>query len=160
MKYNIQKFILAFFLFVGIPSLKAQSGFVSSGEEITGANGSVSNSVGQVNYITASGSGGTAQQGLNQPYQILIITGIEETGISLTCSVYPNPSTDFILLKMDNLKSSNLSYQLFDLHGKLLSHKNIESNEEVISMTGFINGVYIVSVKNNSKEVKSFKIIK
>jgi len=41
-------------------------------------------------------------QGVQQPCEISIGTGIEEVeGITLQCSVYPNPATDILMLKIE-----------------------------------------------------------
>ncbi len=51
----------------GSISLMAQQGNVAAGGQAVGAGGSVSYSIGQVNYLSASGTGGSLNQGLQQP---------------------------------------------------------------------------------------------
>ncbi len=46
---------------------------------------------------------------------------IEENGIELGLSAFPNPTIDFLTLKVENPKLSNLSYELNDSFGKTIS---------------------------------------
>lgn len=147
-------------LSLGATDLYAQCGTVASGGQATGAGGTVSYSIGQVDYITATGSGGTITQGLQQPYEILVIAGIQETGINLSVFVYPNPTTDFVMLKFEGNKLENFTYQLYDLQGKTLINKKVEGSQTAISVVDFANSTYFIRVLNNNKEVKKFKIIK
>ena len=147
-------------LLFGAANLRAQQGTNASGGNATGSGGSASFTVGQIDYITATGSGGAVTQGVQQPYEILITTGIETKGIDLTASVYPNPATDFVLLKIENSNSANFTFQLYTIQGKILLNKKVESNETSISMADLADAIYFIKVFNNNKEVKTFKIIK
>jgi hypothetical protein len=61
-------FLLGFCLLGwGTTGLMAQQGFVATGGDATGAGGSVSYSIGQVDYLSAEGSGGFINQGLQHP---------------------------------------------------------------------------------------------
>ncbi|MCX6272178.1 MAG: carboxypeptidase-like regulatory domain-containing protein [Bacteroidetes bacterium] len=59
----------------GSTSLLAQQGFVSTGGQATGAGGTVSFSIGQVDYLSAAGNNGTIIQGLQQPQSLRGISG-------------------------------------------------------------------------------------
>ena len=132
----------------------------ASGGEATGTGGSVSYSIGEVDYINSTSTAGTITQGVQQPYEIVTTVGIAETNINLTTSVYPNPTAEFVTLKVENNKIENLSYEIFDVQGKLLQNKNLENPETAISMKEFANATYFIKVLNNNSEVKTFKIIK
>ena len=146
----------------GLTNLKAQSNTVAAGGQANGVGGTASYSIGQVDYNTAPGSGGTVTQGLQQPYEILVISGIEQTSINLFASIYPNPTAEFVTLtlKVESNKIENYTYQLYDLQGKLLVNNKVEGNQTTISMAGLVNATYFIKVLNNNKEVKQFKIIK
>jgi hypothetical protein len=152
------------FLGLGLIGLQAQEVVPASGGEASGSGGSVSYSVGQLVYITNTGTNGTVAQGIQQPYEISVVSGLKEAiGISLMISAYPNPATDFLLLKVDastNLNIQSMSYQLFDINGKLLENKKIEGNETSIAMSNLLPSTYFVKVIQGKKEVKTFKIIK
>jgi hypothetical protein len=145
---------------------------VSSGGDATDSGGSISYSIGQSVYTTNTGTSGSVSQGVQQPFEISVVTGIEEAkDINLSVSAYPNPTTDYLVLKVENYDNGNLSYQLFDMQGKLLENKKIEGNETSIVMSNLVPATYFVKVyavgrndrtgvTEGNKEVKTFKIIK
>jgi len=72
-------------------------------------------------------------QGVQQPFEILVVTGIEEAkGISLEISVYPNPTSDFLKLNVESFELENLSYELYDIKCSLLSSNKIVGKETII----------------------------
>jgi hypothetical protein len=148
-------------LISGFTGLQAQEAIPASGGDASGSGGSVSYSVGQVVYNTNTGTSGSVAQGVQQPYEISVVSGIEEaTSISLICSAYPNPATDFLTLKVENFNKADLSYQLFDVDGKRIENKIIEGNETSIIMSNLAPSTYFLKVIQNNKEVKTFKIVK
>ena len=145
----------------GIQELQAQEATSATGGNASGGNGSVSYTVGQVVYTTNTNTAGTVSQGVQQPYEIFIITSIEEAkGITLQCSAYPNPTSDFLTLKVENVELSTFIFQLYDVSGKLLENKKIESNETSIFMKNLVPSNYFLKILENNKELKTFKIIK
>ena len=82
-------------LSIGMIGLDAQNTIPSSGGNASGSGGTVSYSIGQIVYTTNTGTNGTVAQGTQQPFEISVVTGIEEAlNITLQCSVYPNPATE------------------------------------------------------------------
>ena len=153
--------ITVFLLGLGLTGLQAQEAIPVTGGNVSGSGGSVSYSIGQVVYSTQAGTTGSVAQGVQQPYEISIVISIEEArGISLQCSAYPNPTTDYLTLKVENFQLSTFSFQLFDINGKLLENKKIERNEESIVMSNLVPATYFLKVIQGNKEVKIFKIIK
>ena len=142
-------------------NLFAQQGVIPAGGESTGTGGKVSYSIGQVDYISVpSISDGTITQGLQQPFEILIYDGIEETGINLTTSVFPNPTMQSLTLRIEGNLLADLIYQLYDEQGKLIMNSKIENAETKIDMSQLAAAKYFLKVQNNTKELKTFKIIK
>ena len=133
----------------------------TSGGTVSGSNGSVSCSIGQIVYTTNSGTTGTVTQGVQQPYEIQIVTGIEEAkSVSLTCSAYPNPVTDLLTLKLGSYNKENLSYQLYDINGKFVINDRITNDETTIPMKNNRPSVYFLKVMNANQVIKTFKITK
>ena len=164
MRLKPLKLSAAIMLGFGLTGLKAQNTIPATGGNATGSGGSASYSVGQVLYTTNSGTNGSLAIGVQQAYEITVVTGIEEAkGIILNCSAYPNPATDILNLKVDasiSISSQSMNYQLLDLNGKLLETKNISSNETSIITSNLLPATYFLKVTQNDKEVKTFKIIK
>jgi len=147
---------------LGLTGLQAQESVNATGGNASGSGGSVSYSVGQVVYQTHTGTSGSVAEGVQQPYEISEVTGIEKArGINLSVSAYPNPTDDFLTLTVENTELSDLSYQLYDMQGKLLQNGKIESSRISISMNNLVPATYFVKVtQSNNKEIKTFKIIK
>ena len=141
--------------------LQAQEVIPAAGGNASGSGGSLSFTVGQVAYHTNTGTNGSVEQGVQQPYEISEVTAIEEakgTGISVTS--YPNPTADVITLSITEFDISNLSYRLYDMNGKLLQNEKITGNQTIISLSKLEASTYFVTIIQKNKEVKTFKIIK
>jgi len=160
MKYLIKPLITFCVFGCGI-SLHAQNAIPASGGNASGAGGTSSYSVGQVFYTTETDTTGTITHGVQQPFEILVLTAIEEASeVILECSVYPNPTTNLLILKIGNYDKENLSYLLFDINGKHLEINKVMSGETQIEMENLASGTYFLKVFDKKKEVKTFKIIK
>ena len=146
---------------IGMTGLQAQNTIPATGGNATGAGGTSSYTVGQVVYITNTGTNGSSAQGVQQPYEISVVSGNEEAqDISLEIMVYPNPTTDFIQLKIENYEVLNLRYQLYDINGSLIKDNIIDGSETSIVISSLMPATYFLKVTDNMKVVKTFKIIK
>jgi hypothetical protein len=146
---------------LGLTGLHAQESVNATGGNASGSGGSVSFSVGQVVYTTNTGSNGSVTQGVQQPFEISLVTAIEQTkGINLSVSAYPNPTTDYLTLRIEEFEISNLLYQLYDMNGKLLQNEKITGNQTSIVMSNLVPATYFVKIIQGNKELKTFKIIK
>ena len=161
MKHKRLKLSAVLLLGLGLTGLHAQETNPATGGEASGSGGSMSYSVGQVVYTTNTGTTGSVAQGVQQPYEISVISGIEQAkGITLQCTAYPNPTTDYLTLKVENFELSTLSFQLYDINGKFLESKKLTDNETQVEMQNLLSGNYFLKVIQGNKEVKTFIIIK
>jgi hypothetical protein len=162
----MKKLAIVFLLFLSANAILAQEAVPASGGNASGGGGTVSYSVGQVVYTTNTGTSGSVAQGVQQPFEISIVTGIENSmKIDLSCTVYPNPATTYLTLKVENIHNENLTYQLYDISGKLLENKKVESDETTIYMSHRPVATYLLKVVQTKqasfpKEIKTFKIVK
>ena len=141
----------------------AQEGINATGGDASGSGGSASYSIGQVFYQTHTGTNGSVAEGVQQPYEISVVTGIEEKEINLAISAYPNPTTDYLTLQVGastTLNIHTMSYQLYDMNGKILQSNKIAGNDTSIIMSNLVPSTYFVRVMEGNKELKTFKIIK
>ncbi|MBN8640584.1 MAG: T9SS-dependent M36 family metallopeptidase [Flavobacteriales bacterium] len=71
-------------------------------------------------------------------------------------SVFPNPTSDNVTIKINNY-SGSLEIQLFDLNGRMIVEKTIDSfsTEEQLSVKGLSSGVYLL--KLNGENISSTK---
>jgi hypothetical protein len=164
MKHKKLKISALLLLGLGLTGLQAQEVIPAIGGNASGSGGTVSYSVGQVVFTTNTGTNGSVAQGVQQPYEISVLTGTEEAvGINLSVSTYPNPTSDFLTLSVFDstpLSFQSMSYQLCDMNGKLLKSEKISDNQTSIDMSNLVPATYLVKVIHGNKEVKTFKIIK
>lgn len=132
----------------------------SSGGTISGSGGKIDYSVGQLFQNFKSSANFTISEGVHQPFEISTLGASETDEINLEIMVYPNPTVADITLKTGNISLSNLTYQLLDQSGRILLRKEILSDQSMIKMSSLNSGVYILMVSENSKVIKTFKIIK
>ena len=161
MRHKKLKLSAVLLLGLGLTGLQAQTSINATGGNASGSGGSASYSVGQVVYTTNTGTNGSVAQGVQQPFEISVVTAIEEAkGINLSVSAYPNPTTDYLTLEVKEYELSNLHFQLYDMSGKLLQNEKITGNQTSIVMSNLVPATYFVKVTESNKEVKTFKIIK
>jgi hypothetical protein len=139
----------------------AQESVNASGGEALGIGGTVSYSVGQTLFTTHTGSEGSVSFGVQQSYEVSVVTGIEEAeGISLNMVAYPNPTSDILTLSTGNYQSEHLFYRVFAINGKLLEINRLNDGKALINMGQYPPAIYLVKVYDNLQEIKTFKIIK
>ncbi len=142
-------------------TVSAQEAVISSGGDGSGSGGSVSYTIGATVYTTSTGTSGSVAQGVQHPYEIYVVTGIEEVqGIDLEISAYPNPVTDYLILKVDDENLIGVTYQLYNIEGRLLENNELVDNKTHIYMNKLKPATYFLKVLNNNKEIKTFKIVK
>jgi hypothetical protein len=136
----------------------SQKSIVATGGKAIGSGGTASFSVGQISYKSPNGN--IVSDGVQQPYEIVTLGKSNSEDISLEMNVFPNPTVDELRLKIGENKEF-LSFQLFDINGKLLSNsEKIIENETVINMKNFYSGIYFLKIISTTQMLKTFKIIK
>ena len=158
MKYKKVK-ISVLLLGLGLTA-QAQQATTATGSDASGSGGTVAYSVGQIVYTTNTGTNGSVAQGVQQPYEISIVLGIDNHTINLELTAYPNPTANFLTLNVGNAELSTLNFQLYDILGKLIESRKIISSSETIAIENLPTATYFLKVTNNNNEVKTFKIIK
>ncbi len=151
---------LTFFVFLALGNMQAQSTVAAAGGEAAGSGGSASFTTGQILYTTEKGNSGESMaQGVQQPYEISIISGIDEAkDLRLSASLYPNPASDYLTLEVQD--PSGLSYRLYDIQGRLLESQIIVGTTTEIELKHLANAAYFLKIFRNRQQMKTFKIIK
>ena len=159
MKHKKIKFSI---LLLGLAlTTKAQQATTSIGGDASGSGGTIAYSVGQIVYTTNTGTTGSVAQGVQQAYEISVVTGIKnETKTSMSLVVFPNPTTSLLNLQIADLKTEQLTYQLTDAIGKLIIENRITESSTQINMNAQAESIYFLNIIQNDQTVKTFKIIK
>jgi len=138
----------------------SQEAIPASGGEVSGSGGSGSYTVGQVFYTTYTGTTGAVSQGVQQAFEFQTLSNPALTSVNLTAVTYPNPTKDFIILKITDSALNNLRYTLFDVNGKAIASGSITESSTQVQMKYLAIGAYILKVSQQNQSLKTFKIIK
>jgi len=130
----------------------------SSGDSFSNATYQLDWSVGECITATHSAGAYVITQGFHQ--NTYIITAVEDLRVEIEMSVYPNPTSDLISLKVESSKVESMQYTITDLSGKVLQTVKMQSNIEQINFSSYANGTYLITVSENNQLIKSFQIIK
>jgi hypothetical protein len=152
--------LLCFSMFLATSGM-SQEAVLTTSSNATGTEGSVDYSVGQVAFRTIESSGGTLTEGVQQPYEILFMTGVEnDPAVSLKATVFPNPAESEVTLKVDRLEYKGLKFRLMNDSGILLQEKEIVSGETVVPVGSLLPGIYFVTLVENQQTISTWKVIK
>ena len=160
--YTIQmkKIILYLFLILVAIEANAQSNVVTSGGTASGSGGTLSYTIGQIDYQTVSGSSGSLSQGVQQPFEIASLDADDYPNIILHMKVYPNPFETQIILSISDFTSAYLEYTVYDMQGKLLISNKISTVETSVSLENQQAATYLLQVTDSGQLLKTFIIIK
>lgn len=170
MKFKLFKLSVLLILVVGWNSMNAQptelTAVPATGGDLSGSGGSINYTIGQVVYTTnyVAGTGSVAQC-VQQAYDISVIFNYE----GIDAGVYPNPTTNYVIVKINNFDITDPNYQglhyyLYNLNGKPLEDGAILGGETTLPMAQYPCATYILNILKNvngsTNEKISFKIIK
>ena len=170
MKFKLLKLSILLIFVVGWNSMNAQptelTAVPATGGDLSGSGGSINYTIGQVVYTTnyVAGTGNIAQ-GVQQAYDISVIFNYE----GIDAGIYPNPTTNYVILKVNNFDITDPNYQglhyyLYNLNGKPLMDAEIFGGETTVPMAQLPCATYILNilktVNGSTNEKISFKIIK
>jgi hypothetical protein len=148
------------FILLGLGGLHAQESPTAAGGDASGSGGTAAFSVGQVVYTVNTNASGTLSQGVQQAYEIFTLS-IKETELNISLKAFPNPTLDNLTLQISDYNNEKLSYQLYDIQGRLLNNGQIVAQQTNIEMTSLPTAIYFINVVNQeNQKVQSFKIIK
>ena len=156
---NNSLFFLAFLLSFSMNAQTSHQVLSATGGDATGSGGTVAFSVGQIVYTTNTGTTGYVAQGVEQAYEIYSV-GIKETALNISLSVFPNPTSDFLTLKVEDYNNEALSYNLLDEQGKLVLNEQIITQDTQVAMSTLARGSYFINIVQANKKIQTFKIIK
>tara|TARA_B110000503_G_scaffold86210_1_gene131287 strand:- start:542 stop:1030 length:489 start_codon:yes stop_codon:yes gene_type:complete len=144
-------------------SLQAQFRTVSSGGDVSNNSGSVSFTLGLIDYMSVDNNSGSISQGVQIPSlfssDVNNLDGVDPIMLNKKLIVFPNPATDFIFIRSTGF-TQQLKYQLYNLMGSILDEGLILQDETRLAIYPYAVGSYFLSIQNNDGEIKRFKVIK
>jgi hypothetical protein len=140
--------------------VSAQQSANTSGKNVSQNNTSVSYSIGEVYYNTTTTLSSVITQGIQQPYEIYLISGIGNEKDVQLITAFPNPTSSTIKIVIQDIKIDGLNYKLYDLLGKEILSGDITSNQTEVDLNNLMPAVYFIKVFRYNSTIKYFKIIK
>lgn len=90
------------------------------------------------------------KQDVNLIANFVYVDAVDENDMS-NIYVYPNPASDFIIIENENFDQELLIY---DMTGKIVLKKKLDSDENRIDVRSLENGTYIISLDDNLTNYK------
>ena len=157
----IRLFVCLFFIAISFVNVSAQQVSLSAGGNISGSNGSISYSIGQMAYVEIPGINGSIIHGVQQPIEISVVNEIKTNSLAdHFVQVYPNPIKSSFQLLLNHDELDDITYQIFDAQGTLIVCRNVTNVKTVINLDSYPAATYLLTINKNSKLLETIKIIK
>ena len=142
--------------------VQAQLATLSSGGNGSGNGGTFAYSVGQTVYTAQSNSATTLSKGVQQGFELFLITGIEEEDrFGLVATVFPNPTSNYLTVEIKNyIPDTALEIFLFDAKGQQVHRQRVVDVQTQISVEHLASALYMLKLVQVDKLVKAVKVIK
>ena len=121
--------------------------------------GTISWTLGELNTTTLQEGGTMLTQGQQQS-RLEITTLYNYIDSDDRIIVSPNPTNDFVILRMATGDMAGMRYSLYDQRGSLLKQANLEGNRMKIKVDQLPPAVYYIRVIKGKKLIHVFKILK
>lgn len=131
-----------------------------AGGDVSGLGGSISYTGGLPAYVSHGNTGGRIDEGIQRPYELVIVSNVEDARIHLDIKAYPNPTQDILYLNIYKELTAPLTVKIFSLKGDLLYQQKVSESTTALSMESYAKGTYVLQVVQNSQTISSYKIIK
>jgi len=131
----------------------------SSGDSFSNSNYQLNWSIGELQTESFTSSELSLTQGFHQGnFTITAVNQVE--GLQFDITAYPNPASDFIILKVENFEIENLNFCITNMQGEKLQVEKMSSNNQQINFSNYKVGTYFITLNRNNQFIKSFQIIK
>ena len=89
----------------------------------------------------------------------LVFVGLTEKSAQVEMKYYPNPAQNFVTIENNSADLNNMEAFFFNLNGQLLKSVSLRNNRNVVNVSDFNNGIYIIRVMNNNEVVNTSKLV-
>lgn len=146
-------------LIPAVSIVSAQEVVSSNGDSQSAAGYEVSWTVGEVVIATMTGGTNTLTHGFHQTQ--ITVTAVSDLLLpGLEIKVFPNPTKEFITIQFSEY-IEDTRYAIYDLRGKLIENRLINSADTEINLKSYASGQYILKLTNSSRQaIQTFQVIK
>lgn len=146
-------------LVLSIGQAQAQQAVVPAGGEATGTGGTVSYTTGQVTSATVSSSNGSVAQGVQQPYEVIATSLVQESNGQLLATAFPNPASSFINIHLQSMVDQG-NYRLMDALGQLVLQGRFGGTDDTLDLASLPAASYHLVLFTGAKPIGTFTVIK
>ena len=136
----------------------AQQNTLAAGANASSAEGSISYSIGQMDFSNVSSSNGSVNQGVQQPFEFFV-SSVLEFGNENSFSIFPNPTNEILNISQ-SFFSEKIEMRLLDMSGRLVLSDQLNAPQHQIDLRTLSQGVYNLTLIKNNQILTSFKVIK
>jgi len=157
MKRNLILICATLLLSFWLVEIKAQEAVYTSGGSASGTDGFINYSVGTMVHAIEIEPDDDTDKSLN-----LAVSDNKDKELNnnIDIKVYPNPVTEFLTIKAENLKKFNLQYQLYNLNGTLILSGYIINENDCIDLQNIESANYLLKILSNNMVIKTINILK
>lgn len=141
-----------------VTAAQGQQAAVGAGTDAAGGGGSISYSVGQVVYTPVQGPGGTSSEGVQQPYEYLVLSLDPQAAQAGGVSVAPNPTSGGVQLAFSTPPGTAQRYRVLNAAGQVLRTGTITSTLVHIPLDDLPPAAYLLRIEGGGDH--TFQIIK
>jgi hypothetical protein len=146
--------------FLACISLQAQESINAGGGDTTDPEITIAYSIGQVFSEPVIYTEGSLTPGIQQPYEISLVSALPEMNADLQIRAYPNPATDYLLLSFPGYRKAAHTMRLIDSSGKNIYMDEVKEELSRLEMQSLSPGTYFLQIASKEQIIQLFKIIK
>ena len=137
-------------------SVLAQSNIVTAGGDAASATGSVSYSIGQIDFQYSSSADYSVSEGVQQTYSFDTALSIDDIKYEFQLSIWPNPSADEMNIEYTTSYELPLSLKVTDVKGAVVANRSVTQGQYSFNVNTWAAGTYYISLSDG----EAVKIIK
>ena len=136
----------------------SQSNIVTAGGDAASATGSVSYSIGQIDFQYSSSVDYSVSEGVQQAYSFDTALSINDIQYDFQLSIWPNPSVDEMNLEFTTNYELPLSLTVTDVKGAIVASQSVTQGQYSFDVNTWAAGTYYVNL-NDGEAVNIIKPI-
>ena len=137
-------------------AVTAQEVVSTQGDSYSNASGNIDFTIGEVIINTGTDGTNDLTQGFHQTNWNFL--GVEDHSPSYEATIFPNPTSEVLNIRTSTFE--NVTYTLYDAQGKLVMQDILSAEQTPIQVGQFAPGSYSLTLKNQTQNLKTFKLIK
>jgi hypothetical protein len=158
----MKKIINGISLLIGLSipvTLWPQTGIHSAGGDVSGANGTVSFSVGQLFYAAIGAPDLLLTEGVQQPYELLDLNATSEP-FPYQVALYPNPVSGLLTIQVSTPFNGVLLYSIVDEAGQSVLSGTLAEEQTQLIVSPIPAGVYMLTLVAPPGRMASYRLVK